>query len=353
MKKIFLFFCLSLIASMQVAFANRAEDGIATFYGDNFHGRKTSSNEIYDKDQLTAAHRSLPYGTIVRVTVIATGATVDVRINDRGPFVKGRIITVSKKAAEILNILKETDPMVKLEVVQKTAPNPAPQEVTQTTAPQAVPATTNTPAATTAPIAETKAIAPVAEKTTKTAPVAETKSAPTVEKTTKATEPKPAATENKKEVASRSLSNNTANQKEVNYVKEASKMAPGSLYKMQVLQMEEKGYGVQIAGYSDYEAVYNQLSILQENHFKGGMVFVDELNGKNFYKVILGPFFTKEEASSYSKSLRTKHGMKDAFVVDLSALNKKAQQAATTPAAALTPETAPKTNAKVITTNKK
>ena len=337
MKKIFLFFCLSLLASIQFAFAGPTEEGIATFYGDNFHGRKTSSQELYDKDQLTAAHRTLPYGTIVRVTVLATGASVEVRINDRGPFVKGRIISVSKKAAEILNILKETDPIVKIEVVQKN----------NTMAPAAAPLSQNQNNTTAAPIVNNT---PSIANAPTTAP------APQAEKIAKVEEPK--AT-NKNEVktapatASRSLGNNNKKATEPNLVKEAGKMNPGNLYKMQVLQLEEKGFGVQIAGYSDYEAVYNQLSTLQENHFKGGLVYVDELNGKNFYKVILGPFFTKEEANSYCQSLRQKHNMKDAFVVDLSNLSKKAKaDISTATQAAPTPQTVEKTNAKVITTKK-
>jgi len=81
-----------------------SENGIVTYYADYFHGRKTSSGEIYDKYQYTAAHLTLPFGSIVRVTDINNANSILVRVNDRGPFVSGRIIDLSQKAAEKLGI---------------------------------------------------------------------------------------------------------------------------------------------------------------------------------------------------------------------------------------------------------
>ena len=76
--------------------------GKASWYGDAHHGKKTASGEIYDMAELTAAHRSLPLGTRVRVTNVENGRSVVVRINDRGPFVPGRIIDLSRAAAREL-----------------------------------------------------------------------------------------------------------------------------------------------------------------------------------------------------------------------------------------------------------
>jgi len=75
------------------------EEGLASWYGGKFQGRRTASGEIFDTNQLTAAHKSLPFGTLVRVTNMDNGKTVVVRINDRGPFVAGRIIDLSRAAA--------------------------------------------------------------------------------------------------------------------------------------------------------------------------------------------------------------------------------------------------------------
>jgi len=77
--------------------------GIASWYGGKFHGRKTASGETYNQNALTAAHRTLPFGTRVRVTG-ANGKSVVVRINDRGPFVGGRVIDLSRAAANSLGI---------------------------------------------------------------------------------------------------------------------------------------------------------------------------------------------------------------------------------------------------------
>ena len=79
--------------------------GVASWYGKPYHGRRTASGEVYNMHRMTAAHPSLPFGTRVAVTNLDNGRTVVVRINDRGPFVRGRIIDVSRKAAGQLGFL--------------------------------------------------------------------------------------------------------------------------------------------------------------------------------------------------------------------------------------------------------
>jgi rare lipoprotein A len=81
------------------------ETGLASWYGRGFHGKLTASGEVFDQEKFTAAHRSLPWGSRVRVTNLANGKSVEVRINDRGPIGKGRIIDVSRAAARILGIV--------------------------------------------------------------------------------------------------------------------------------------------------------------------------------------------------------------------------------------------------------
>ena len=84
--------------------AREFERGRASWYGGQFHGRRTASGETYDKYALTAAHKTLPFGTIVRVRSLALGREVHVRINDRGPFLPGRVIDVSQAAAQLLGL---------------------------------------------------------------------------------------------------------------------------------------------------------------------------------------------------------------------------------------------------------
>lgn len=81
-------------------------EGKASYYGAKHHGKRTASGEKFDQHQLTAAHRSLPFGTRVRVTNLSNDKTVVVRINDRGPYARGRIIDVSRKAAQQLDMLR-------------------------------------------------------------------------------------------------------------------------------------------------------------------------------------------------------------------------------------------------------
>jgi rare lipoprotein A len=95
--------------------------GVASWYGPGFHGRRTASGEVYDQDALTAAHRSLPFGTRVRVTNLENGRAVEVRINDRGPFVGGRVIDVSRAAARVIGLIGPGVARVRLDVASAPA----------------------------------------------------------------------------------------------------------------------------------------------------------------------------------------------------------------------------------------
>jgi len=91
--------------------------GYASWYGDKFHGRKTSNGETYDMYGISAAHRSLPFNSMVEVTNLGNGKKVVVRINDRGPFVKGRILDLSYGAAKKIDSVNSGVVKVKLKVI--------------------------------------------------------------------------------------------------------------------------------------------------------------------------------------------------------------------------------------------
>jgi rare lipoprotein A len=93
------------------------QDGKASYYSDVLKNRPTASGERYRPDKLTAAHRHLPFGSMVRVTRPKTGQSVVVRINDRGPYAKGRIIDLSRKAAKALGLIRAGVGRVRLEVI--------------------------------------------------------------------------------------------------------------------------------------------------------------------------------------------------------------------------------------------
>lgn len=90
--------------------------GIASWYGPGFHGKETAKGDIFDQDQLTAAHRTLPLGTEVEVTNVTNGRSVEVQINDRGPYVKGRVIDLSRAAAIRLGVKDAGLATVQIEV---------------------------------------------------------------------------------------------------------------------------------------------------------------------------------------------------------------------------------------------
>ena len=100
-------------------------DGVASYYGREHHGKKTANGEIFDMNKLTAAHRSLSFGSQVKVTNLSNQRSVIVRINDRGPYYQGRIIDLSLAAAERLEMVKAGITKVKLEVldVKRSATN--------------------------------------------------------------------------------------------------------------------------------------------------------------------------------------------------------------------------------------
>ena len=111
---------LAATAPAEVARASAMESvqtGIASFYASFFHGRKTANGERYDEGALTAAHRTLPFGTRVRVTNLDNQKTLLLRINDRGPFVGNRIIDLSRAAAHTLGFVQKGLARVKVEVL--------------------------------------------------------------------------------------------------------------------------------------------------------------------------------------------------------------------------------------------
>ena len=108
---------LGLILLYQVA-GPYYEVGIASWYGPGFDGNYTANGEVYDMNGISAAHKTLPFGTIVRVVEFSTGKSIIVRINDRGPFIEGRIIDLSKGAARKLGIIDKGITKVGLRIIR-------------------------------------------------------------------------------------------------------------------------------------------------------------------------------------------------------------------------------------------
>jgi len=97
---------------------NYRAEGMASWYGDDFHGRQTANGEVFDMGSLTAAHPTLPMPSYARVTNLSNGKSLIVRVNDRGPYVPGRIVDVSYSAAQSLGMIGKGVANVRLDVVQ-------------------------------------------------------------------------------------------------------------------------------------------------------------------------------------------------------------------------------------------
>lgn len=126
LPKFLLAFALFFAAAPAVFSQNAAEEyGTASYYSDKLHGRRTASGEVYDKNALTCAHKSLPFGTKIRVTRFDDKRSVVVRVNDRGPYTDGYIVDLSRQAAEQIGLIRDGVTKVKIEVLDADDKKPA------------------------------------------------------------------------------------------------------------------------------------------------------------------------------------------------------------------------------------
>lgn len=123
------------------------ETGHASWYGHPYHGRRTSNGEVYDMDKMTAAHLRLPFGTWVRVKNLENGRKTEVRINDRGPFVKNRIIDLSREAARRIEMIGPGTARVRVEVIALPGTRPGERRPTTASAPPTEPESVEPPPA--------------------------------------------------------------------------------------------------------------------------------------------------------------------------------------------------------------
>ncbi|RMD75523.1 MAG: septal ring lytic transglycosylase RlpA family protein [Bacteroidetes bacterium] len=286
---LFAFACASVALSAQ-----DAEYGLASYYADKFAGKPTASGELYDPAKMTAAHKTHPFGTILRVTRLDNGKSVEVRVNDRGPYVAGRVVDVSRAAAEKLDLIKDGMARVKVEVVR--LPGETARRV-------------ESKARETAPRPEKKAEVEVTtyDEPAKTTPAKP--AAPAPKKTASTAQPKPQkpATAAKKEETMRA--------KEGTLVRQFKQYG---LYQVRLEKPAAKGFGVQVASLSSTESVLKQIADLQAKWFDEILLKIEESpTGKPVYKIILGAFETRKEAEAYKESLRKKYKI-EGFVVPLS-----------------------------------
>ncbi|MCB0644494.1 MAG: septal ring lytic transglycosylase RlpA family protein [Phaeodactylibacter sp.] len=292
MKSFFRFLPLALFL-FTTSFALAQEYGMASYYDDKFHGKLTASEEVYDKNKLTAAHNTLPYGTIIQVTRLDTKQTVRVRVNDRGPYIPGRIVDLSRAAAEKLNMLSDGTVRVKVEVVDK---------MTETTA------STTTE--------KKKEEAAKSNPVTKAKEKKEEKASTAAKTTTKPTT-STASTSSNSSSSSSSSTGTSVPESQFELVTDKT-YQQYDLYQISLGKPAKAGYGVQVYSLKNYESVFKQVAYLQGKWYKNILLSIEPgLDGQPIYKIILGPFDTREAAETYKKNIKKKNKI-DGFVVDLS-----------------------------------
>lgn len=314
--------CWSFVAHTQ-------EYGVASYYADDFQGKETASGERYNKNKLTGAHKTLEYGTVVKVTRIDNDKSVQVRINDRGPFIKGRVVEVSKKAAEALDLINAGTAKVKVEVVGKgkvTAPPIAPPIVQKTEPkPTKKPKVFDEEIITPPAVVEETVPAKTPETSTNKEIAEVIPPKPKVEKPTdvEIIPPKEGATvEIADEVVV--LPPTSTTEPRINEPKERSaRLVKGQdykkydLYKIELLRPKKQGFGVQVASLNNHDYMLKQVASLQEKYFKNILVSIEKSGADDsVYKVILGPFPDMATAESYKSKLRSRYKIKG-FVVNL------------------------------------
>lgn len=243
--------------------AQITEVGIASFYADKFDGKTTASGEIFRQNKLTAAHRTLPFGTVVKVTNLDNNLSVEVTINDRGPFVEKRIIDLSKAAAEKLKYVSNGTASVKLEVLS---------------------------------LPESAARTAEADNSTKTSstPVWPGKQS--------------------QEPVLQTSNNGTANVEE-RQTQVTEVAAPANEYfKIESTPIQPKGYGVQLASYQEAANLVKRCAEIKSMVGKDIMIQIGDKNGVKVYRIIAGPFETREKAENFNKKL---DGFSGSFIVTL------------------------------------
>ncbi len=295
MRVIFTITCLFILTNLS------AELGIATYYSDAFHGSAMASGELYDKNKLTAAHKTLPFGSKVRVTRLDNNKSVVVVVKDRGPYVKGHIVELSKRAAEQLGMLAIEEAKVKLELIERGVPKKKEKKEIS--------------------------IGTIKRNTNEDVAKEEKKTEPTLQKeefTAKTGEPvtdysdieKPKPTKKKKEEKKEPVEAPKKKKKKLTTINRKG-FQIHDLYKPVAKKPENLGFGIKIGTYHKFENVLKQVAILQENWFSEVYLIVENyINEPTTYKIILESFDDRASATHYAKDVKKK-GI-PAYVIDLS-----------------------------------
>lgn len=282
---------------------NAQEYGLASYYDDSFQGRKTAYGDTYDKNKFTAAHKKHPKGTKLKVTRLDSKRSVEVTVNDKGPYIKGRVVDLSRAAAERLGLIQDGLAEVKVEVVGKGSSSVSQKSRTK-------PKTYDDTSSSRITFDEFD----------------EEEEDELVSKSPSSTRSKGSSSKSKSKLTEKSgstrKSSKTGKKKSDLTRKQSSAKLVGKdytqygLYKIVLERPTSKGYGVQVASLSNYENVLRQVADLQAKYFDNILISVEKGDEKPIYKVILGSFDDEDAATNYRKSLKKKYKI-DGFVLSL------------------------------------
>jgi len=269
-QTLYAFAALFAIALCSSFMLQKEEYGKAGYYADSLHGRKTASGEKYDKYEFTCAHKTLAFGTKIKVTRLDNKKSVIVRVNDRGPFVEGYVTDLSRAAAEEIGLIKIGVTRVKVEIVGVTSTARVAAET------------------------DGNATLLIARGDTRASKLA----ANPVQYSSR--EPQPTGT---KGTARRGSSGDKR---------------LTELYAVDIQKSRKEGFGVQVSTLYDADNVLPVLKKLQQEWPLKALVSVekDELYNKSTYRLIIGPFSDAKTAAAQQK-IAAKKGYKGCFVVDL------------------------------------
>ncbi len=283
---------LGMMAGAGLVFSSfkllREEYGKVGYYSDTLHGRKTASGEKYDKNLLTCAHKTLPFGTLVRITRLDNKLSLVARVNDRGPYRDGYIVEVSRRGAEELDLIKAGSAKVKLEVIEK------PSEESAETVNLGAAAKSVRPNAADVRATGTEATRPAQYSTpASTKPTSATKSPATA---------------------------SGADATKLPAAKSPAAAGGNEVYQIDVQKPAKTGFGVQVSTLYNAPNVFPEVSKLQK--YWPGKVMVSmqpmpEATENTVYKLILGPFTDRAMADKIRVEA-AKKGYPKCFVVDLS-----------------------------------
>lgn len=286
------------------------ENGLASYYSNEYHGAETAYGETYDKTELVAAHRLYPQNSVVKVRNVENNKTVNVRIIDKGPFIRGRIVELSERAAANLGMLgKET---VQVELTLLSTPDQPGRVVSRQTPPPRIPE----PAIDQEPAPTTAAREPVLPKTTPAPATAPKKEAPPTTVTTAPAKPLPTQTSPPAptvtdEVVATVKATPVSTK---NFTRQAT-FKPG-IYKIELLKPAPGKFGVQVGSFKDMEGAMDKVAELQGKWFENILIERISTGPGSVYKIILGPFETQKSATRYASDLKKRYKI-DGFTVGI------------------------------------